>query len=65
MVGILTKNSYEKLNAPHVPGVPPSGLTSIDALPSKSDQIVHVLRLETSLTRNFAAGLSLQIFKNH
>ena len=30
-MGILTKNSLEKSNAPHMPGVPPSGLTLIDA----------------------------------
>ena len=31
-VGILTKNSCEKSNAPHMPEVPPSALTLIDAL---------------------------------
>ena len=28
-------------------------------------EIVHVLHLETGLTRNFAADLSLQIFNNY
>ena len=35
MVVILTKNSSEKSNAPHMPGVPPLGLTLIDALVHK------------------------------
>ena len=28
-------------------------------------EIMHVLRFENSLTRNFAADLSLQVFNNH
>ena len=38
MVGILTKNSSEKSNAPHMPGVPSLGLNIDRCINSQKDR---------------------------